>query len=491
MAPRPRVVTAALLHEANTFSPRATTMADFERGGFWRGAAALDRTRGINVEMAGFQEVAAREGWALLPLLSAHAQPAGRVDRPVCDALHGELLDGLRAAGPVDAVLLALHGAMAAEGLDDPDGDLLAAARALVGPAVPVVASLDLHANVTRRMARAATALVGYHTSPHVDVADTGRRAAGVVTAVLGGRRPVMACRKLAMITPAERHRSEVGPYGELFRLVASMERRPGILSVSLFTVQPWLDVEELGWTAAVVADGDGTLAERAAAELAEQAWARRDQLLVELVSLPVALERVRRSPEGPVILVDSADSTNSGATGDGTAVLEAVLGAPPVGGTVLLHVVDAEAAQAATRAGPGREVTLEVGGRLDRRHGRPVRLTATVAGVSDGRYAVESPMHHGRPADVGRAAVLSTGEVRLVVCEAPPPGHDPGIYRHLGLDPRRAKAVQVKSPTGFRAWYEPLAADIVLLDTPGLATPNLASLRFVRAPRPLFPLDR
>jgi microcystin degradation protein MlrC len=484
------VAVAALLHEANTFSPRPTTLADFERGGLWRGPEALARAAGANVELAGFADVAERAGLDLVPLLSAHAQPSGRLSRETYAALRDELLARLEEALPADAVLLALHGAMAADGLDDPDGDLLAAVRARVGGAIPVVATLDLHANVTRRMAAAATALVGYHTSPHVDVADTGRRAAALLRAVLdGGVRPVSAWRKVPMLNTGETHRSDHGPYGELFRLVGDLERRPGLLSVSLFTVQPWLDVEELGWTALAVADGDPAPAERAAAELAAASWARREALLARVTPLEEAVERARRSPRGPVVFVDSADSTNSGASGDSTAVLGAVLDRP-LGGPVLLHVVDAEAARAAVAAGVGAGVTLSVGGRLDPARARPLRLAATVQAVSPGRYVVESPMHRGRPVDVGPTAVLRAGEVRLVVCAAAPPGHDPGIYRHVGLEPRDARVVQVKSPAGFRAWYEPIAADIVLLDTPGAASARLTAFRYERAPRPLFPLD-
>ena len=486
-----RVAVAAIKHEANTFAPRLTTPADFERKGLWRGRELLERSAGTNDELAGFHAVTEREGIELLPLFRAYAQPLGRVERAAYERFKRDLLDGLRAAGQLDGVLLSLHGAMAVVDEDDPDGDLLAAVRALVGPDVPLVSSHDLHANITRQMCRAATALVGFHTSPHVDLEDTGRRAAEVLMGVLrGATRPTMACRKVPMITPAEKHRSEFGTYGELFRLVDEIERRPSILSASLFTVQPWLDVEELGWTAVVVTDGDAELAERTAAELGEAAWSRREELLVELVPLADAIERARRAPRGPIVFVDSADSTNSGATGDSTAILEAVLD-QSVGGTVLLHVVDAEAAAAAHAAGVGREITLAVGGKVDTVHYRPVRLTATVDALSDGRYTVESPMMRGQAVNVGRAAALRTGQLRLVVCEAWPPGHDPGIYRHLGLDPRDAKVVQIKSPAGFRAWYEPIAAEIILLDTPGLTPANLAALPFRRAPRPLFPLDR
>jgi microcystin degradation protein MlrC len=488
-----RVVTASIRHEANTFASRNAALADFERQGLWRGAAVLTEPAGTNDELAGFVDVAERAALDLVPVVRAYAQPLGWVERDAFAALKAELLDGLRAAraaGPVDGVLLALHGAMSAVGVPDADGDLLASVRDIVGPGVPVVCTHDLHANVTAHVVASATAVVGYHTAPHVDVADTGRRAAELlVKAMRGEARPVVAWRKLPMISPAENHRSSVGRYGALFRLVDDLEARTGILSASLFTVQPWLDVPELGWTALVVADGERAVAERAADELASAAWDARHELLVDLVPVEEAVERARRAERGPIVFVDSADSTNSGATGDSSALIEALVG-QDVGGPVLLFVVDPDAAHAAHAAGVGTTIEVDVGGALDPDRFRTLTVEATVERLSDGRFRIESPMLRGQPTNTGPTAALRIGDVRLVVCAAPPPGHDPGIYRHLGLEPAEAKVVQVKSPSGFRAWYEPIAADIVLLDTPGAATANLASLRFERAPRPLFPVD-
>lgn len=486
-----RVLTASLIQETNSFSPLRSAAAGFRGYGLAFGAEVLERY-GDAVELGGFVAAAREAGVELVPVFRALHWPAGPVERAFFDDLVGRLVEAVRGSGPLDGVLLALHGAICLEDDDDAEGLLLQAVRA-VAPGLPLVCSLDLHAHITRRMLEHCDALVGYHTCPHVDLFETGQRAARLLFRVLRGEaRPQMAAVKLPMITSAERHDTVGGPLKPLYDRARALEARPDILAASIFPVQPWLDVAELGWTTVVVADGDRATAEAAALDLAEACWASRHQFQGELLEVGASIERALAVEGGPVVLSDTADATNGGATGDSTAILEALLDID-LPGPALLTVVDPEAVEQASRAGVGAELDLALGGKLAPAFYRPVQVHARVERVGDGRWTVKGPMTQGLKVDMGRTVVLRLGRqgrIAAVVSERSGPGHDPEVYRFVGLEPTEAKLVVVKSPMGFRAAYGPLARAILLVDTPGPCSPNLQRLPYRRIPRPLFPFD-
>lgn len=485
-----RVAVGAIWQETATFSPLVTELADFERLGLAFGADMLARYGAVG-ELGGFARAAREDGVELVGTLRAAAWPSGPLSPAARDVLRDQLVAHLAAAGPVDAVLLAIHGALVARDDDDVEGALLAAVRDVVGPDRLVACSLDLHASITDRMVHHADIIRGYHTCPHIDLFETGYAVAKLLFRALRGEvRPVQAWTRLPMITPADRHDTTTGPFAALFDRLAALERdEPRVLAASLFAVQPWLDIAGLGWSPLVVTDGDEALARALVEELADRAWRARREFLVDKPPLAEALDQALAHRRRPVILSDAADATNAGAPGDSTAVLRALLDRG-TSAPAYLSVVDAEAARLAAAAGPGQIITLDLGGKLDRRFGGPVRVTARVRSLSDGRYVVRGPMTRGLAVDMGLTAVLEIGAIRVVVPSATHPGHDPELYRSQGLQPEDAQLVVVKSPAGFRAAYAPFAAAILLADTPGCVTSDLASLPYRRAPRPLFPLD-
>lgn len=485
-----RIAIGSMQQETNTFSPRPTDLEDFEAGYLYFGRDVIEHLRTRPFEVGGAVQAATDEGIELVPILACWAMPSGRVKRSAYDALKEKLLAGLRAAGPLDGALIILHGAMVVDDIDDPEGDLLTAVRETLGPAIPVVASLDLHANITQRMVDTADGLVGYHTVPHIDHFDTGRRAARLLFKLANQRtRPVIAYRKLPMITPAEKHDTSQGPMQRLMNEVVALEREPGILAAGLYPVQPWLDVAELGWATVVVADGNRALAQEHADRLARSAWTARREFMVAKVPVDVAIRRALEVHGQPVVLSDTGDVSSGGAPGDSAALLAGLLGAgSPC--TALLDIVDPPAVHQAYAAGEGATITVSLGGAVDRARQTPVTVTAQVKRLSDGRFTIEGPSLHGYRANLGRTAVLAIGPSSIVVHERGEMNVDPALYRSVGLDPLTAKIVQVKSPCGFRAAYQPVAADIILLDSPGCTTTDFATLPFRRAPRPLFPLD-
>lgn len=486
-----RLAAGYILQEANTFSPLETTLDDFRADHLCLGGEILQRFRGTNTEMAGFIDAAQAERVEFLPIIGARAISSGRLTHEAYNFIKTNLLAGLQEAGQLDGILLALHGSMAVEELDDPEGDLLAAARDLVGEDLPLVASLDMHANITRLMISSADALVGYRTHPHIDQHDTGQRAANVLFSILKGRiRPTVAFRKVPVITYPERMPTSIeGPMAELVARAKELEKQPGVVSISVFPVQPWLDVEEMGSTMVVVTDNDPALAQGLADELGQMLWERRQQFKVPLYSLADAIERALQT-EGLVILSYASDNISGGSPGDSTLALQALV-EQEIDTRTLLTLVDSQAVAQAIEAGVGQKVTLEVGARIDQVYSQPVPVTGIVRLISDGQFTYKGPLYTGLKANMGRTVVLQSGGIFLVLSERAISTFDPELYRSVGLEPSEAKIVVVRENGAFRAAYSEIMTEALPLDTPGFSTSNLNLLPFKRVPRPLYPLDR
>jgi len=487
-----RIALGKLSHEANTFSPLPTTWDDFARNWMRRGPEVLQGLEGLNIEEAGAAEVLRAEpGCEIAPTFAAHALSGYPVDGPSFRRLLDELLAGLRAALPVDGVLLVLHGAMMAEGAPDASGAILQAVRQIVGPRVPIVGTLDLHANVTKRMAEHATALVGYHTAPHIDMGQTGRAAARILLgAVKKELHPQMALVRLPLLVPAENSRHTDGPLSEIINMALALEHDGAILHGGVYPVQPWMDTPDVGCSVVVVTDGDAAAAQAHAQRLAREFWARRAAFVPSLLSPAEAVQHALARESGTVVLCDSADAPSSGATGDSTVLLQALLERAPVQHTCLLNIVDAPAVAQAIAAGVGNNVSLSVGAKLAPGFFQPVSFEGYVKLISDGAFRFKGPGMRGVTYRMGRAAVLVQGGIHLVAMEYPVLQWDPQLYRSLGLEPTDARIVQVKSPAAFRAAYEGIMDEVLILAAPGAANPDLAHLPWKQVGRPIYPLD-
>ena len=456
-----------------------------------RGSEIFARFAGTETEIGGALDYADQCGFEVVPLLFAHASSsAGRVQAEVFSAILEELIERIRRVLPVDGVLLVLHGAMVADTHEDATGEILRSVREVIGSDVPLVGTLDLHANVTEHMVHQATGLVGYHTAPHVDQAGTGKRAMSLLSEVAAGRaRPVTALRRLPMILPGETARTTDGPLAEVMTLLHKVAGYPNILDLSVFSVQPWLDVGDVGCSVLVIADGDGAAAAAEADRLAQTFWDRRRRFEVELVPTADAIRLALDSDRHPYVLADSADAPSSGAPGDSTIVLRALLDARPVR-ECYVNIVDPEAVASMVSAGVGQEITLSVGACFGSHLYDPVEATGRITLICDGDFLQKGPGFHGEILHRGLTGVLRIGCVQLVVMEKAVRQWDPELYRSAGLEPRDAQIVVVKSPAGFRAAYEPFAAEIQILDAAGVCSPKLRNLPFQKVSRPLYPLD-
>ena len=484
-----RVAIASIMQESNTFSPVPTRYGDFQPV---FGNAALDKHRGKLTEMGGFAAALEKAGAAVEPICAAWAITAGRMLRADFERLAGEFAASLRKAKKVDALLLSLHGAQTAEGVDDAEGRLLEVAREALGPGVPIVITLDLHANMTRRMAELSSGVFGYRTYPHVEMFESGNAAAEWALRILAGEvEPVVAFRKLPLIVPAENMQTTAGPMLALQQLARRHERKRRIEAVSVFGVQPWLDIEEMGCSVVVTANRDGALADSVAAEVARAFWDRRREFDVTLVPAREAIRRALAIEGGPVVLSESSDSTGSGSPGDSTGLLKELLRAK-LSEPACIFLVDPPAVEAAMRAGVGATLAMRIGGGFDRKHSKPVPVKARVQMLSEGRWTPRARGYNpGIEQSMGRAAVLAIGNLYVLTAERSTMTVDPELFRSHGLDPSYMKIVAVKSPNGFRAAYEPIAKDMMVVDTPGVSTANLTRLPYKRIPRPLYPFDR
>ena len=482
----PRIGVASIFQETNTFSPKPTGWEDFT---VLVGEEAAEAFEGTNTEFAGVMAELDRLGAEAIPLVSAYSHPSGHVTEQAFRRLVGLLDSGLGQAGRLDGLVMALHGAMASESVFDADSALIEVARSWMG-AAPVGVSLDLHANVTARMVDLADVVVGYHTEPHVDMGSTGARIARLLTATVRHEiSPAMSLAKRALLIPAEGMRTDLGPMSEV-RELADQLTVGRVLDISLFPVQPWLDVPELGLGVLVVtddgADGDG--ASLLAEELAYEVWRRRGRMTTPRIMTPsAAFATARLSSTRPFVMAHTADCPTAGASGDDPImVTEAASYGSDL--TVMHSLLDPQAARRCAEA-VGDTVRLEVGGAFNPA-ARRVILEGTVAGAGAGSYRLTGRSFTGKEVSMGEWAVVTSGSHHLLISSRTSITADPSTWRHAGLEPDLSDVVVVRSCSDYRPNFAASAPEAITLDLPGASTPRLESLRFQHVPRPIYPID-
>ena len=487
-----RIAIGGITHEANTFCPHITNLADFEARQMLRGDEILENWQSTWTEQAGMLSVLTEiPECEVIPTFLARALSGAPMRESTFTTLLDELLESISEAGPLDGILLVLHGAMMSQQTPDATGKLLQSVRELIGAGVPIVGTLDLHANVTHQMVREATALIGYHTVPHIDMYDTGSKAAHVlVDTVLGILSPVTALVRVPMLVPPENSTHNWAPLGNVIDKALLLEEEGQIVHGGIYPVQVWMDTPDVAASVVVIVDGKPEQAQKHANQLAEMLWMRRHDFAFNMMSPDEAVRHALAWEEGMVILCDSADATTSGSTGDSTAILKALIDQSPLDEIALVNIVDPLAVAQAIEAGIGAMITLQVGGKLAPELYSPVTFTGYVKTISDGTFIFKGPGMRGVSHHMGRTVVLYAGGIHLVVMERGVSQWDPQLYRSLGEEPADARMVQVKSPMVFRAAYDGIYEEVVFVDAPGAASPQLKALTWKNLPRPLFPFD-
>jgi microcystin degradation protein MlrC len=488
-----RIAIGQLWQETNTWNPLPTTRADFEQFGVLRGQEMVERMADTN-ELGGF--IQSLRSWPEQPqivgLVRLPAWPGGVATHETFIWLRQELTEALSRQLPVDAVLLALHGAMVADGVSDVEGEVLDTVRRMIGHTVPLVATLDLHANVTQRMVEAADALVLYHTVPHIDVFETGQRGSAVLRRLLvEGARPITAFQKLPLVVPAEcANTQDPASVSWGFRQqLQQLEADANILAAGLANVQPWIDVPELGSAVVIVADQDAERARCSCSRLAADVWQQRRAYLPQLLPAAEAVHQAHEIGEGLVVLSDSADATTSGAPGDSTHILRELL-KYDWPRPALVTLVAPGVVEEAQRRGIGAEWTLSLGGIRDSRFSRPLTVTAQVASLFEARFVMSGHLAKNLPINMGRSAVLRRGNVHMIITSRSGPHFAPELFQAAGLDPFAASVLVAKSPCGFRAAYQQKAKEILLVQAPGCAPSDFWHYDYRNIPRPLWPWD-
>lgn len=477
-----RIAIGGFQHETNTFSPTPASYDDFVMESGWpglsRGKVLFDAVAGVNIPIAGFIDAARRAGHDLKPLLWCSATPSGRVTRDAFERISAELLERLAAIGPIDALFLDLHGAMVTEHLQDGEGELLARVRHLVGRDLPVVTSLDFHANVSPAMIEHASAMIGYRTYPHIDMAETGGHCARLLDRIIAKGHFAKAYRQLPFLIPLTWQCTLADPAARLFRdreelergEVASLSFTPGFPPADIRICAP--SVFAYGESQAAAdraAERLSALVVEAEGDFAGKIWQPDEAVLY-------AKQRAGRSGK-PIVLADTQDNPGAGGNSDTVGLIEALLRNDARDAAIGI-LYDPRAAAAAHSAGQGADLEIAIGEGTRISDRKPLAGRFRVERLSDGKFAATGPVYAGNHMNLGPMALLKINGLRIVVSSRKQQAADQAIFRHLGVEPAAQKILALKSSVHFRGDFQPIAEEILVVAAPG---PNLADHRQLR----------
>jgi len=492
-----RVLTGRFMHETNTFSVQKTDMALWRRRDFHRDNEIPAAFRGTRSALGATFEAADKFGWTLIHPVSANANPSGTVTDDAFEQIAGMILGGVDNQGPIDGVLLHLHGAMVVDSYEDGEGELLVRLRKKLGPEVPVVVTLDLHANVTQQMADNASALIAFRTYPHIDQYERAWQGAELLERAMRGEvKPRTVIARRPMMYGLDRGRTQKGPMAELIARGEALEKSGEALAVSVSAGFSRANIGDVGPSVTVTVDmsrGDARPHGQAVAEeYMDHAWQTRDYQSFTLLSVAEAVARAKAGKPGdkPLIVADYTDNPGGGGYGDATAFLKGLVESRAE--RVAFHAIcDPEAVMAGMRAGVGIETTIALGGKTDpAMGGGPLNLTGEVTHLTNGKFIAYGPMGGGLERDYGPSMVFRVGGIDIIVITNNGQAVDLAQFTSLGIDPTRYTTVCVKSMQHFRAAFEPIAREIILADTGALCSETYTPELFDKVRRPVWPLD-
>ncbi|MBI3374191.1 MAG: M81 family metallopeptidase [Betaproteobacteria bacterium] len=483
-----RVAIGGFQHETNTFAPSLADYTAFEAGGGWPGVQfgdpLFDAVQGANIPAEGAIQALRAMGHTLVATAWAAASPSAQVTHEAFERIAGEIVKRLKSAGSVDAVYLDLHGAMVTDRFDDGEGELLRRVREAVGPRVPIVASLDLHANVTRAMFERVDAMVAYRTYPHVDMAETGARAARLLDATLrSGARLPSAMRTFDYLTGIPSQCSFIEPCHSIYAALGELEMRDGA-SLSFTPGFPMADFHECGM--AVFGYGaDAKAVTRSVEELRERIDGAESDFALELHTPDEAVRRAREygAPGAPVVMADTQDNPGAGGNGDTTGLLAALVRHNAQDAALGL-LIDPAAAARAHEAGQGVTLAFALGGRSRVPGDAPFEGEFSVERLGDGKFICSGPMFKGFRMTLGPMALLRSRAapgVRVLLASKKCQAADQEMFRHLGVEPRRERMLALKSSVHFRADFQPIAKQVLVVRSPGPALADPSEFKWTK----------
>ena len=484
-----RILIAGFTQETNSFSPVICGLDDFRRTRYIEGEDIIRKYIGGQAQISGMLECIQEHGDTPVPGLVMGVGSSGGVEQAAADYFLEKTLALIDKEKP-DAIFLSMHGGMVImNGHDDGTGYIYQRIREHVGPDMVIAASHDMHSNITKENVTDINAIAGFHTYPHIDLRDTGYRAAKLGYRLINKQPTCMACVKIPMIVPAEGYSSEYGIFRDLNDRAKAMEKSGAFLDYSIFQMQPWMNIPGAGSAVIVVAETQEA-AEKYAKLLAHELFDLRKQMTIDLYDIDEVIDKALENKTGtPVILVDSADSPNAGSCADSSFALERLL-ARNTGLRCAVYVADGPAADHAFEVGIGNTGTFRIGGTLDPAFQKSITVEATVHSLHEGTYRCSCLHTKNLPADSGRTAVLQVGNIDIVVMHYLTNSPDLQTYRAFGVDPAMYDLVVVKSANQYKINYADISQLYYPTDTPGASTANLTSLPFDKIPRPFYPFD-
>lgn len=495
------VLVGEFAHETNTFAATGTTREDFRNRRAYYGDTIPRKLRGTNSEIGGAIDVADDSGIDLHWTVAASATPGGRVTTDAYEHFVNEIVAGTRESGDeIDGVLLVLHGAMVPAGMDDGEGPIVERVREIVGD-IPIVVTHDLHGNVTDNLVEHTDAIVAYETYPHIDMAETGRRAMGLLNSILRGKSsPVMHVERPPVLAFPPRQNTREGPMAEFMAYARKLEERDDILKASVLPGFHGADVPSTGPSMLVVADDNPVAAREVSRELAKKYWDNREAFVGDYPEPQDAIAYARKTgneaagSEGPIVVADTGDNPGGGGVADGTTLLRELIDQNVTNAGIAI-LCDPEAVDVCAKAGVGGRVEVTLGGKTDDRHGDPIEgIEGHVKSITDGEFVNTGPMATGTENSLGRTVRFQCGvddSIDVIITEKRLQPFDAEIWRHVGIQPESLDVLVVKSMNHFRADYEPLAKHVIVANSPGLATMDPSRFEYERLSRPCFPIDK
>lgn len=481
---------AALMHETNTYADNVSGLTERHHFTVRLGPEILGLC-GVDTYTGGILDECLRRGIEIVPIISAAASPSGTIRAEVYQEFKDAVLRGLIENPDIDAVVLELHGAGVSEGIYDLEGDLIVAIRDVVGNNIPVTAALDLHGNITPTMAESFTALLGNHLYPHTDCGERGSEAVAVaVDAVLGKTKPVTELVSLPILLPLATTDSGF-PAADMLEFATSMEKRQGVIDCTVFHGFPYSDTPHVGVHIVCTTDNDRELAHTCATEVAAWIWNSRDRFLKESHSPDSAMRAARvlvDAGRAPIVINDTSDNPGGGSPGDGTHLLAAMI-EHQIPGSAFAMLCDPEAVQEVIKAGVGNKIDFSIGGRHGPLHGSPLKVSAKIRTITDGRITL-THMMRGLKLNLGPSVGIKVGDVDIVITSRPQQTFDAEIFKLHGINPDECSVIGLKSAVHFRACFRDTAAEILTADSPGLTTVDVTNFDHLTYEGKLWPSD-
>lgn len=484
-----KIVIGQLSHETNTFLEETTDLSFFEAGEWEIKESLLANHTGVQDYLGGMIESAEEENIEILPALSALASPSGLIEKDTYAYIKKVFLQECLQYSDVDAYCLALHGAGVVEGIDDLEGDLLQTLRTEIGSSIPIVVTLDLHGNITEKMAEHADILLSIKEYPHIDTFATGKKAMQLTSQMVEKKiKPVMHIEKLPLLLPTFTTMHE--PAKGLVLICRELEKQTDVLDCSFIHGFPYADVKSAGVSVICITDANRFLAGKTAKAAASAIWKVREQFFLPFLSPKEGVEAAAGSRKSPVIINETSDNPGAGTPGDGTFLLKEML-EKNIKNSCFGVINDPEVVQLAHAEGVGGYIECLIGAKIDNKHGRPLSIKGYVKTLTDGKFIQSSDMWKGMKRNIGKTARLQIGNVDVIVCSRRAQVFDEQIFLLHGIDVSACKAAGLKSSHHFRDYYSKLAGSIITIDSPGLSTNDLLSFSYHHIRPFMFPFDK